>query len=140
VQEGLAELFALEVCGPDSTGAWYAGVTGERFDRTWDTVTAAFGMGRSFADWSPYVLDDPTSARLGRPPVGVPHMGGYAVGRRIVERYLAATAETAAAAIATPTATILEVAGSGADPAVTRDRIPARGRLSCWTRSRPLLR
>jgi uncharacterized protein YjaZ len=111
VQEGLAELFAVEVCGPDSTGAWYAGVTGERFDRAWETVTGAFGTGRSFPDWSPYVLGDPTAARFGRPPVGVPHMGGYAVGRRIVERYLAATGESAAAAIATPAATILEVAG-----------------------------
>jgi uncharacterized protein YjaZ len=113
VQEGLAELFAVEVCGPDSTGAWYAGVTGEQFDRTWETVTGAFGTGSSFADWSPYVLGDPTSEQLGRAPVGVPHMGGYAVGRRIVERYLAATGRTAAEAIATPAADILEAAGVG---------------------------
>jgi uncharacterized protein YjaZ len=111
VQEGLAEAFTVEVCGPDSTGAWYAGVTGESFERTWELVTGAFGSGTSFADWTPYVLGDLTAARYGRHPAGVPHMGGYAVGRRIVERYLAATGETAAAAIATPTGTILEVAG-----------------------------
>src|SRR5713226_1875459 len=28
VQEGLAELFVVDVCGADSTGAWYAGVSG----------------------------------------------------------------------------------------------------------------
>jgi uncharacterized protein YjaZ len=113
VHEGLAELFAVEVCGPDSTGAWYAGVRGELFDRTWETVTGAFGTGSTLADWSPYVLGDPTSEQMGRPPVGVPHMGGYAVGRRIVERYLAATGRTAAEAIATPAADILEAAGVG---------------------------
>lgn len=113
VQEGLAELFAIEVCGPGSTGAWYEGVTGELFDRTWETVTAAFGTGSTFADWSPYVLGDPTSEQMGRAPVGVPHMGGYAVGRRIVERYLAATGRTAAEAIGTPAAEVLAAAGVG---------------------------
>jgi uncharacterized protein YjaZ len=111
VQEGLAEAFALEVCGSGSTGAWYAGVTGERFERVWELVTGAFGSGTSFADWTPYVMGDLIAARFGRAPAGVPHMGGYAVGRRIVERYLAATGESAAVAIATPTATILEIAG-----------------------------
>src|SRR5215472_2584658 len=111
VQEGLAERFAIEVCGPDSTGAWYAGVTGERFDRAWELVTGAFGTGSSFPEWTAYVLGDPTAARFGRPPAGVPHMGGYAVGRRIIERYLAATGQSAAQAIATPAATILEAAG-----------------------------
>ena len=111
LQEGLAERFAVEVCGPDSTGAWYAGVTGEDFDRTWELVTGAFGTGRSFSDWTGYVLGDLTAARFGRPPAGVPHMGGYAVGRRIIERYLAATGQSAAQAIATPAATILEAAG-----------------------------
>jgi uncharacterized protein YjaZ len=111
VQEGLAERFAIEVCGPDSTGAWYADVTGEVLDRTWDVVTGAFGTGHSFPEWTAYVLGDLTAARFGRPPAGVPHMGGYAVGRRIVERYLVVTGQSAARAIATPAAEILEVAG-----------------------------
>lgn len=107
VQEGLAEAFIVEVCGPDSTGAWYADVTGELLERTWDVVTGAFGSGESFADWTPYVMGDLIAARFGRTPAGVPHMGGYAVGRRIVERYLAATGQSAAEVIATPAATIL---------------------------------
>lgn len=92
---------------PDSTGAWYADVTGELLERTWDVVTGAFGSGESFADWTPYVMGDLIAARFGRTPAGVPHMGGYAVGRRIVERYLAATGQSAAEVIATPAATIL---------------------------------
>ena len=48
---------------------------------------------------------------MGLRPVGVPHMGGYAVGRLIIERYLAATGLKAAQAIVRPTSEILSGAG-----------------------------
>jgi uncharacterized protein YjaZ len=111
IHEGLAEVFTVEVCGPDSTGAWYSGITGKAFDDTWDKVTAAFGSGATFRDWTPYVLGDEVGARMGLQPVGVPHMGGYAVGRRIVERYLTATGLNAAQAMCHPAGEIIERAG-----------------------------
>jgi uncharacterized protein YjaZ len=111
VQEGLAELFTVEVCGADSTGAWYAGVTGAALDSAYEKVTGAFGSGSSFADWTGYVLGDDVAGRMGRRAVGIPHMGGYAVGRRIVERYLDKTGLKAAQAIVRPTAEILAGAG-----------------------------
>jgi uncharacterized protein YjaZ len=111
IQEGLAEVFTVEVCGPDSTGAWYAGVTGKALDEAFAKVTGAFGTGSSFPDWTPYVLGDEVAGRLGNRLAGVPHMGGYAVGRQIVERYLAATGLRAAQAIVRPTAEILHAAG-----------------------------
>jgi uncharacterized protein YjaZ len=111
IHEGLAEVFTVEVCGPDSTGAWYAPVTGKILDAAWEKVTAAFGTGRSFPDWTPYVLGDEVAGRMGLRPVGVPHMGGYAVGRAIVERYLAATGLKAAQAIVRPKTEILARAG-----------------------------
>jgi len=111
IQEGLAEIFTVEVCGPDSTGAWYAGMTGPVLDEAFAKVTGAFGTGTSFPDWTPYVLGDEVAGRLGHRLAGGPHMGGYAVGRRIVERYLAATGLKAAQAIVRPTAEILNVAG-----------------------------
>ncbi|HEY8950998.1 MAG TPA: DUF2268 domain-containing putative Zn-dependent protease, partial [Candidatus Dormibacteraeota bacterium] len=114
IHEGLAEVFTVEVCGPDSTGAWYAPVTGKLLDATWEKVTRAFGSGRSFSDWTPYVLGDEVAGRMGLRPVGVPHMGGYAVGRAIVERYLLATGLKAAQAIVRPTREIL--AGAGLPP------------------------
>jgi uncharacterized protein YjaZ len=64
-----------------------------------------------FRDWTPYVLGDEVAERMGVPPAGVPHMGGYAVGRLIVERYLKATGLRAAQAIVRPAAEIL--AGGG---------------------------
>src|SRR2546425_388804 len=79
VHKGLAEVFTFEVCGPDSTGGWYRDVTGKVFDDTWDKVIRAFGTGSTFRDWGPYVLGDEVARRIGVEPVGIPHMGGYAV-------------------------------------------------------------
>ena len=111
IHEGLAEVFTVEVCGLDSTGGWYAGVGGAALDEAFQKVTAAFDTGNGFRDWTPYVLGDLVAERIGARPVGVPHMGGYAVGRLIVERYLAATGLRAAQAIVRPASEILAGAG-----------------------------
>jgi uncharacterized protein YjaZ len=111
IHEGLAEVFTVEVCGADSTGAWYAGVTGKVLDKAFDTVTKALGSGVTFKDWTPYVLGDDVAGRMGLKPAGVPHMGGYAVGRRIVEKYLAATGLRAAQVMVRPAAEIIAGAG-----------------------------
>ena len=111
VHEGLAEVFTVEVCGPDSTGAWYADVTGDALEDAHEKVTAAFDTGNGLADWTPYVLGDLVAERVGGRPAGIPHMGGYAVGRRIVERYLEATGLKAAHAIVRPASEILAGAG-----------------------------
>lgn len=114
VHEGLAEVFTVEVCGADSTGGWYSGVKGDALDAAYEKVTGAFGTGTSFADWTPYVLGDDVAVRMGGKAAGVPHMGGYAVGRLIVERYLAKNGLKAAQAIVRPTGEIL--AGAGVTP------------------------
>jgi len=81
------------------------------FDETYEKVTEAFGTGTTFRDWSPYVLGDEVARRVGSEPVGIPHMGGYAVGRKIVERYLDATGMKAAQAMTRPVNEIFEGAG-----------------------------
>ncbi len=111
VQEGLAEVFTVEVCGPDATGAWYADVNGDALEDAFAKVTAAFDTGNGFQDWTPYVLGDLIAERMGARAAGVPHMGGYAVGRRIVERYLEATGLKAAHAMVRPASEILARAG-----------------------------
>jgi len=111
VHEGLAEVFTVEVCGPESTGGWYADVKGEKLDAAWEKVVGALGTGSTFRDWSPYVLGDEVAKRVGNQPVGVPHMGGYAVGRKIVEKYLESVSLKAAQAMVRPAAEILEGAG-----------------------------
>ena len=111
IHEGLAEVFTVEVCGTDSTGAWYSDVKGPELDSAFEKVTGAFDTGSGFAEWTPYVLGDLVAERIGARPVGVPHMGGYAVGRRIAERYLEATGLRAAQAMVRPVSEILEVVG-----------------------------
>ena len=111
IHEGLAEVFTVELCGRDSTGAWYAGVTGAALDEAFEKITGAFGTGTSFPDWTPYVLGDAVAERMGLRTAGIPHMGGYAVGRRIIERYIERTGLKAAQAIVRPTAEILAGAG-----------------------------
>ena len=111
IHEGLAEVFTVEVCGPDSTGAWYAGVTGAALDEAFEKITGAFGTGTSFPDWTPYVLGDAVAERMGLRTAGIPHMGGYAVGRRIIDRYIEKTGLKAAQAIVRPSAEILAGAG-----------------------------
>lgn len=114
IHEGLAEVFTVEVCGAGSTGGWYAGVIGAALDDAVEKVTGAFGTGMSFADWTPYVFGDLVAERMGLRTAGVPHMGGYAVGRLIIERYLAKTGLKAGQAIVRPTAEILAGAGVAA--------------------------
>jgi uncharacterized protein YjaZ len=89
-------------------------VKGSALAAAYEKVTGAFGTGGSFADWTPYVLGDDVAIRMGGQPAGVPHMGGYAVGRLIVERYLAKNGLKAAQAIVRPTNEIL--AGAGVTP------------------------
>src|SRR5437899_171655 len=64
-----------------------------------------------------YVLGDEVARRVGSEPVGIPHMGGYAVGRKIVERYLDATGMKAAQAMTRPVNEIFEGAGITKGPA-----------------------
>ncbi len=109
VAEGLAEEFTLETCGAGSTGGWYADVTGAALDRATDLVMGALEV-EGFARAGTYVLGDETAKSMGGDPVGMPHMGGYAVGLRIVRQYLAASGASIGEAMLLPAATILSAA------------------------------
>ena len=112
----MAEVFTVEVCGQESTGGWYRDVIGAELEAAYDKVTGVFDTGTGFQEWTPYVLGDLIAERIGLGPVGVPHMGGYAVGRRIVEQYLLSTGLKAAQAIVRPASDILTGAEKGRRP------------------------
>jgi uncharacterized protein YjaZ len=105
IAEGIAEAFAAEVCGPDSTSGWYQQLSKETVDAAEQKVLAAFD---SAENSSAYVLGDATAAKMGGTAIGMPHMGGYAVGRRMVDRYLQATGKSAAATTIAPHQDILQ--------------------------------
>jgi len=108
IAEGLAEAFAVEVCGPESTGGWYAGLPQAVVDEAEQKVLSSLETRQNA---TAYVLGDATAVKMRGTAIGIPHMGGYAVGRRIVERYLEATGKTAAAATADAHEEILAPSG-----------------------------
>lgn len=108
ISEGLADLFAAELCGE-------RGFTHFVSDRVRgdDDVLAKVASGLSvtgvqnFASW---VHGDATARLFGAEPVGLPTGAGYAAGVRLVRAYLDAAGTTAAASIFTPAAEIIDVA------------------------------
>src|SRR5579864_611106 len=99
IAEGLAEALAVQVCGPESTGGWYAGLTDEAVDEAERKVLADADKSENA---TAYVLGDETAKKMHATGIGMPHMGGYAVGRRLVQRYLRQSGKTAAEATAVP--------------------------------------
>jgi uncharacterized protein YjaZ len=111
IAEGLAEALAIQVCGRQSTGGWYEKLSSAEVDAAERLVMAALDQRQNA---TAYVLGDATAMKMGGSAIGMPHMGGYAVGRRIVERYLMLSGKSAAAATTAPHQEILEAAASGA--------------------------
>ncbi|UWF78756.1 DUF2268 domain-containing protein [Microbacterium neungamense] len=108
VSEGLADAFARQLYGDD---LGYTPIARAHLhdDAVFDKVVSGLdvqGM-QNFAAW---VLGDATARRFGGQPVGVPTGGGYAVGNRLADRYLAATGRTAAEALHAPAHEVIETA------------------------------
>ena len=100
VSEGLADAFARQLYG-DELGYTPIGRPHLDDDAVFDTVLTGLDVGgmENFAAW---VLGDEIAQRFGGAPVGVPTGGGYAVGNRLVDAYLAETGATAAEALHVP--------------------------------------
>lgn len=108
VAEGLADVFATELCGPRGLTHFVADAT-----RTDDAVLTRVnadldqtGMHR-FTAW---VHGDASARLFGAEPVGLPTGAGYAAGVRLVRAYLDAVGGTAAQHVRTPAYEIIEVA------------------------------
>ncbi|MFT2748821.1 DUF2268 domain-containing protein [Clavibacter sp. Sh2036] len=108
VAEGLADAFAAELHGDAGWTHFVADATRDD-DAVLAKVVAALDR-TGMHDFPAWVLGDATAERLGIASVGLPTGAGYAVGRRIVEGYLAETGTTAARSVRTPAAEILRLA------------------------------
>ena len=116
VSEGLADAFARQLHG-DELGHTRIGVPHRADDAVFAKVVSGLevtGM-QNFTAW---VHGDATAERFGATPVGLPTGAGYAVGNRLVDRYLAATGRTAAQALHAASAEIIATALHGEDGAV----------------------
>ncbi|WP_460532343.1 DUF2268 domain-containing putative Zn-dependent protease [Humibacter ginsengiterrae] len=108
VSEGLADAFARQLYG-DERGYTPIARPHLNDEAVFEKVVSGLevtGM-QSFAAW---VLGDATAVRFGAEPVGLPTGAGYAVGNRLVDRYLAATGHRAADALHTPSREIIDIA------------------------------
>lgn len=107
VSEGLADAFARQLYG--TAGYTPIGVPHLADDAVFDKVVSGLDVGgmQNFTAW---VHGDEAARRFGAEPVGVPTGAGYAVGNRLVDAYLAATGKSAAEALHTPSAEIIDVA------------------------------
>ncbi|MEE2057326.1 DUF2268 domain-containing protein [Rhodococcus artemisiae] len=106
VSEGLADAFARQLYG-DSLGYTPFGVPHLDDDAAFEKIVSALNVSgmENFAAW---VIGDDAAARFGAEPVGVPMGAGYAVGNRLVDRYLIETGKRAADALHVPSAEIIK--------------------------------
>lgn len=112
VSEGLADAFARQLYGDD---LGYAPIGRPHLDddAVFEKVLTGLDVGgmENFGAW---VLGDEIAQRFGGASVGVPTGGGYAVGNRLVDAYLAQTGLTAADALHVPSAEIRAATPSAA--------------------------
>jgi uncharacterized protein YjaZ len=102
------DAFARQLYG-DALGYTPFGVPHLDDDAVFEKIVSGLSVSgmENFAAW---VIGDDAAARFGAEPVGVPIGGGYAVGNRLVDRYLAETGKSAADALHVPSAEIIDVA------------------------------
>jgi uncharacterized protein YjaZ len=106
IHEGLAESFAAALYGEQVVGHYVT-----EFDASQlDTARALVGEGldkTGFQLIRSYIFGDHWAEKLGLPRVGVPTYGGYAIGYRVVQAFLARTGTTIEAATFLPAAEII---------------------------------
>lgn len=110
VLEGLAEAFAVELCGEETLGPWANALSGPQLAEARRRIAGALEV-TGFDEVRAYVFGDWAAAASGYEPQGLPDFAGYTVGYRLVRAYLERSGRSAAEATYLPWREI--VAGSG---------------------------
>ncbi|WP_311478925.1 DUF2268 domain-containing putative Zn-dependent protease [uncultured Gulosibacter sp.] len=108
VAEGLAELFAVDICGTRGLTHFVSDET-RASDEVLERVVEGLDV-TGMQDFSAWVLGDASARLFGAQPVGLPTGAGYAAGARIVGEYLRVSGRSAAECATLPAADILAVA------------------------------
>ncbi|MFI9505650.1 DUF2268 domain-containing protein [Nocardia sp. NPDC052566] len=108
VGEGLADAFARQLYG-DKLGYTRIGEPHLRDDAVFAKLATGFAV-TGMQNFTAWVHGDAIAEHFGVTPVGLPTGAGYAVGNRLVDRYLAATGQTAAQAVHADSAEIIATA------------------------------
>ncbi|HLG61704.1 MAG TPA: DUF2268 domain-containing putative Zn-dependent protease, partial [Ktedonosporobacter sp.] len=90
IAEGLAEAFAAELFGEALVGYMVTDLREEELATARRVISGTLEVSGINAVCS-YIFGDTIAARWGLPKAGVPDFAGYAIGYRVVRRYLQRT-------------------------------------------------
>ncbi|MBA2681602.1 MAG: hypothetical protein H0U76_24805 [Ktedonobacteraceae bacterium] len=110
IAEGLAESFAAELFGEEVVGYFVTDLNEEELATSRRIIGGALDV-TGFDAVRGYIFGDTISAHMGRPEIGVPNFAGYAIGYRIVRRYLQRTGKSVAEATFLPSHEIIAESG-----------------------------
>jgi len=110
IAEGLAESFAAELFGHDLVGYMVTDFDEEEIATAKRVIGGALDVS-GFNAVRSYIFGDTIAASSGLPKVGVPDFAGYAIGYRVVQRYLQRTGRSAVDATFLPSQEIIAQSG-----------------------------
>lgn len=122
--EGLAEAFAVELCGEQSAGPWVTRQSNEERERARSVIAAALDV-TGWNEVRAYVFGDWVAAQTGLPERGLVRSAGYAVGFDCVRAYCARAGSTAARATYVPWREIAQRSGYFAMSAMSSSELNA---------------
>lgn len=93
IHEGLAESFAAELFGEDMIGYFVTDFDEAELDTAREIVGGGL-QATGFNILRSYIFGDYWAEKLNLPKVGMPTYGGYAIGYRVVQAYLARTGKS----------------------------------------------
>ncbi|MEO6888901.1 MAG: DUF2268 domain-containing putative Zn-dependent protease [Ktedonobacteraceae bacterium] len=110
VAEGLAESFAAELFGKEVVGYFVTDLSQEELATARRIIGDALDVS-GFDAVRGYIFGDTIAVHMGRSEAGVPNFAGYAIGYRIVRRYLQRTGKSVAEATFLPSHEIIAESG-----------------------------
>lgn len=110
IAEGLAESFAAQLFGEDLVGYMVTDLSEEELVTARRIIGGALEVS-GFNAVRNYIFGDTIAASWGQPESGIPDFAGYAIGYRIVQRYLQRTGRSAVEATFLPSQEIIAESG-----------------------------
>jgi uncharacterized protein YjaZ len=110
IAEGLAESFAAELFGEDLVGYYVTDFSEEELDTARRVIGGALEVS-GFNEVRSYIFGDSVAASWGLPKAGIPDFAGYAIGYRVVQRYLQRTGRSVVDATFLPSQEIIAESG-----------------------------
>lgn len=110
IGEGLAEAFATELYGEDVAGPWVTELSESDLQQAKSIIRDALNL-TGFNTIRGYIFGDMVADTMNLPKTGVPPLGGYAIGYRVVKAYVQRTGKSVVDTSFVPAKEIIEESG-----------------------------